>query len=80
LTISKNENLKQSFLPIENFGRYELIRETNDQNVITNISRNYFFKINGISSFDIGIFNCSATNSFGTSSFIFEIQMKSKHL
>ena len=65
-------------MPIENFGRYDLVKDASDSSMATsNISIDYLFKINTISNFDLGIFNCSAANSIGSSSFIFEVQMKS---
>lgn len=77
LTINKNDNLKQTFLPIENYGRYELVQDLGEEHLISNLSKNFLFKINGVSNFDVGIFNCTVANAYGVSSFIFEVQMKS---
>lgn len=77
LSIDKEINLRQMFTPIRTeSNRYAFSKQYTDGNeVASEIS----FRIKSISEQDFGVYNCTVFNSYGTNSFIFEVQSKGSY-
>ena len=77
LSIDKEINLRQTFKPVNtDLNRYVFSKVYTDNG--NKIASEISFKIKSISEEDFGVYNCTVFNSYGTNSFIFEVQAKGK--